>query len=387
VCATTTRIGGGLGYPLNCDSPLFMQLALHPRELLKTDNRRQSRPMYVFIGAALTRSVGRIPLVGAVGQAYGSSNQAYVPLILINLGVLVAAVLIFVWVLLHAAVGDPAVIAGAGGILLANEVVKAFFWTPHTQMFNILVPVLAVAAAYTVLRRRHSTLWFAVTGLTLGLVALAYASIIIAVPAMLVARGWSWARHRSSQRVWAALLDGAAATSSFPLPTMLWILLVRHIVGSYHSEEAAAFAEFVWIPQSLHQGWWALWTTWVSYSVSAGRVIWAVALAPALLLGFLALMARASSCRLAVSPDSGVRDLLIASAIVFAVTLVFLDLLGVYVTRIAFMVVPTLMFVAALVASLIIREKPRVGLVAMAALVLVPVLLFIQLVTSPGPYS
>src|SRR5207244_5296709 len=40
VCATTTRIGQGLGYPLNCDSPLFMQLALHPRELLKPDNRR-----------------------------------------------------------------------------------------------------------------------------------------------------------------------------------------------------------------------------------------------------------------------------------------------------------------------------------------------------------
>jgi hypothetical protein len=279
------------------------------------------------------------------------------------------------------------VVAGTAGILLANQVVKAFFWTPHTQMFNILVPVLAVAAAYTVLRRRHSTVWFALAGLTLGLVALAYPSIVIAVPAMLIARAWSWSRHRSSPGVWAALLDGAAVASSFPLPTLLWILFVRHIVGSYHSEEAAAFSEFVWIPQSLHQGWWGLWTTWVSYSVSAGRVIWAVALAPALLLGFLALMARACSCRLAVSPGSGVRDLLIASAIVFPVTLAFLDLLGVYVTRIAFMVVPTLMFVAALVASLIIREKPRVSLVAIAPLVLVPVVLLIQLVTSHGPYS
>jgi hypothetical protein len=39
------------------------------------------------------------------------------------------------------------IVVSVGLLLVTNDISKAFFWSPHTQMFNVLVPVMAVYAA------------------------------------------------------------------------------------------------------------------------------------------------------------------------------------------------------------------------------------------------
>jgi hypothetical protein len=57
-CTRWVPFWSPLGFHLNCDSPLFLQLANDPGGLFGSPARiRQSRPAYVALAAALTRLV------------------------------------------------------------------------------------------------------------------------------------------------------------------------------------------------------------------------------------------------------------------------------------------------------------------------------------------
>ncbi len=386
-CATMIQLAHGLGYPLNCDSHYFMELSRHPTEILQSRNPRQSRPVYVMVGAAISRTVGTTDLFKTIDSLYGESDTAYVPLILINFCVVVASVMLFIKVLTLAGVEQISLIIASSCLLVANEVVKAFFWTPHTQVFNILVPVLTVLVCWSAARRNHQVAWFAQVGAMLGVLVLTYGSAVIAVPAVLLVGLWRL-RRLGWKTEWRANITNAAVLCvMFLIPSVCWIAVVSRFSGGYYSGEAGQYSEFVWTYQSLKHGLPTLWNTWMSYSVSGARVIWHVTLPVGALLA-LFLILHAAVNRQSLPMDIGHSDLVAASIATLACSLVFLDLLGIYVTRITFMLVPVLALLAALVASRIARASPRMwrpvpgGIYCLFSLVTT-----VQLLQTQGPYS
>src|ERR1019366_10797319 len=74
---------------------------------------------------------------------------AYLAYIALNIAILLAAFFVLRLIVRPWMSHDGAtriIIAASGLVLIAYDVVKAFVWSPHTQMFNILVPVLALYA-------------------------------------------------------------------------------------------------------------------------------------------------------------------------------------------------------------------------------------------------
>ena len=64
---------------------------------------------------------------------------AYIAYVLLNAFVVLAALLVF-HRLVAGWVTRAVWLVALASFLLANDVVKAFFWTPHTQMFHVLLP-------------------------------------------------------------------------------------------------------------------------------------------------------------------------------------------------------------------------------------------------------
>jgi hypothetical protein len=164
-CVVNIHLPGPFGIGLNCDSPEFMRLASQPSGLLEPRNTRQSRPG--MIAAAATMAWALSPLTTLadrlgiragradidpqrIATAFARDIPAFLAYIILN--VLLVLMTFYFFRLICAPWLDNSasamvVLTSVGFLLVTNDVVKAFVWTPHTQMFNLLVPVFAVYAS------------------------------------------------------------------------------------------------------------------------------------------------------------------------------------------------------------------------------------------------
>jgi hypothetical protein len=381
-CAQVVHVSDDLAFPLNCDSDHLMFLAEHPRVLVQRDDARQSRPVYVAAGVVLRQTLGRV--VDALGgNPYGVASPAYLPLVALNLALLVAAMTV-----LDRLLGAPG-LAFAGGLglvalLAANDVVKAFFWSPHQQLFNVLVPLVSILACRAiVLQPRRSWPWLVGLGLGCGLGALAYGSFAV-VPvavalALAVCRAVGWP---------AWLAQAAVLGAAFALPNLLWIAAIHQHTGDYYNQEVELFREFVWIGDALRAGGpGELWTTWWSYTLLYLRATWHDVWFALLLLA--AVLGLAAAARVPLRPLG--RDhaaTLVATGVSLAVTVVFYDLIGLYVGRLSYAITVHLLLAVGVLGAVVVPRLPRPAqLAANAALLLAAVAWLAGEVAKHGPYS
>src|SRR5215467_11683720 len=162
-CVGSVHLAGPFGFELNCDSPEFMWLARDPAGLVNHVNSRQSRPGLILLAALIQTPLSLImPPEGPptpvyqglydplrVAQTFIDDRPAYFAYLILNFTILFAS---FHFLRLTIERGQPTrssagaiIVAATGLLVVANDVTKAFFWSPHTQMLNILVPVFAVA--------------------------------------------------------------------------------------------------------------------------------------------------------------------------------------------------------------------------------------------------
>ncbi len=388
-CVTVMELAGPVHLTINCDSFEFVSLAHTPALLLAPSHRVwQSRPLYPVAGwvAALpfrlvpTALVA--PLLARAGDArFGPYLPEFVGLLLINLELLVASVVLFQRLMGTPALFSPWTLLPLA-ILVVNEVTKAFFWTPHLQMFNLFAPVASLAL-FGWLRPRLATLrlrYFAVMGLLLGLGGLLYGAFAVTVigvgVCVLVCEG------RLAVKALRLLLLLAA----FAAPIALWIGFVVLRTGSFYSHEVAKYRQFVWMADALAQG---LPTFLVdlgrNLAVYSGMLI-TVALFPCLLL------AAALLARLTVSGPPGVsrRDKTgrFAVRVYLLAALPFYGLLGYYATRLAWSLVPAILLLLGLeLQRLDAAVKGRPRLVLEAGLVALSALYVVYWVVRAGPYS
>lgn len=227
-CVANVNLPGPFGFGLNCDSPELIWLAREPSGLLTKNSYRQSRPGLIIAAAILQVPLSLVVPFGAPPQKIGwgdveginklfkNNLPTYLAYVLLNIGILIASFFILRRVMerehdrraIHSA--SALLIVSTGLLLVANDVTKAFVWSPHMQMFNILVPVLCFYVTLRLLRGGLSDRSFVLgIGLKVGLGLTAYAFFVVVTACAIPdsdldddkGKDASWARCHAPNRI------------------------------------------------------------------------------------------------------------------------------------------------------------------------------------------
>ena len=156
-CGRVINIFADLNVLINCDSAVFMKDAQDPSRVFEGMSVYQDRPAHSLLAWILAIIMKFFGLPNQAREVVGTSGQTtvyetlyYGSYLLINQVVVVVSVLLalkFVFGSLdwHTIKVEKYFAAIIFLIVAANELTKTFFWTPHSQMFNILLPTLSLA--------------------------------------------------------------------------------------------------------------------------------------------------------------------------------------------------------------------------------------------------
>ncbi len=407
-CVGSVALAGPFGFELNCDSPEFMWLARDPAGLLDHLNSRQSRPGLILLAALITAPLSLVvapdgpptpvyqglydPL--RVAATFDQDRPAYLAYILINLAIVLAS-----FQVLRRAIdrgqrvrglAEAIILAAIGLLLVANDVTKAFLWSPHTQLFNILVPVLAVAATRRVIADRRLERSFALaTGAVVGLGMLAYPAFAV-IPVCLLPpaavgmlrRPLAAARRRDLASLGLLGLLSAA-------PSALWYAYL-HVAAAQVFYAELDLREVVWMKDALAQGLGTFLAQWFGYFGRFLAFAAPQALALAALIGWLALTLAVATRRhpIALAPLAAAWPMVAIGLYVSCAMLGFYTCVGYIVPRLAYPAIPPLIVAAGAAAMAIAQRlpaRPRAVLAAGCAAIAVAQVIFE--VVKPGPWS
>ncbi len=363
------ELGGPVHMVRNVDSWEFEHDAAHPGDLFTVAHRHwQSRPLAVWLGWLLSqpfRAAGmptRVAMTPEDGRTllgkppYPTEFNAYSPqyagFVLLNWLLLVGSVLLLKALLRANSFLEPRVLLPVS-MLIANPVTKAFFWTPHTHTFNVLLPV----ATLTVLRPllpRVKTLQVrdaALIGLVFGILAMAYGAFAVAAGAavlcILLGDGWQTFKSNIGRKSQLS----AALIAAFFAPLALWIGIVHLRTGTFYSPETQRYHEFVWIYQRIPEGL-SVYGPLVAKNIrSYVQFALHASMIPALLIAALVAFFFGTSVQAYLKQD----DCDTRKAVIFfmAVDSLFYASMGFYAERMAWTIVPAVLVVLGLQLGLV----------------------------------
>ncbi|MBD2714308.1 hypothetical protein KBK19_04600 [Microvirga sp. STR05] len=257
-------LGEQTGFILNKDSYGYIQAAEEPGRLLQQNEERQSRPLYVLLGTALgyplwavlPSLVDEASVRAAVGPDVPLSDRAligfYPAFVLLNFGVLLAALLLFarLYSPLTNGTGNLLTLGCLLVFLVSNPIVKAFFWTAHQQMFCFFTPLFCLWLLERFRQRPARPVrpvqWLG-WALATGLLPLVYGNFVLVLPVLLYAL-WRQSGQRWTQKQMWSLAAGTVLL--FLLPTVSWILLLKLRGVTYYNHEMARYHQLVWLAEA-----------------------------------------------------------------------------------------------------------------------------------------
>jgi hypothetical protein len=245
-CVEVTPLGRGFRYIENCDSPVFLLLAKEPSLVLTPDRQMwQSRALYPALAHALA-----VPL--EFMRRYGPQSPEWTAYALINLAAVALGATLFARMLTMPAF-DGGVPDRLGPeltfplvLIMVNDLTKAFFWTPHLQMFNILMPCLTLYATARLIRRKRplGLLEAAIGGLILGFGLLVYGAFMVTAATLALV----------ALIVYRQVLAPGLFLAAFAVPLVCWMSYVRLKTGGFYSHEVVAYRQFVWMLDCARAG-------------------------------------------------------------------------------------------------------------------------------------
>ena len=402
-CVVNVHIAGPFGTSLNCDSPEYMRLAWQPSALLEPRNTRQSRPGLIMAAALIAVPLSPFTSLvktsgvrarradidsGRVENALARYFPGYAAYILLNIVFLLLSFYLFQLVCGTRVVdaSGTAILVSTCFLLAANDVVKAFVWSPHTQMLNILVPVFTVwcslrAADGALLQRRFVLL---VGGIT-GVGAAAYPLFVIVLPCVLIAGAASMFARQSVRPLRLFALHVLALGVLAVLPEGLWYLFVRWRTGGFYQHEVA-LGQVVWIAAAWHGGVGVLLREWMVHFSRLVTLAAAQSLPIAALLVVAAVARRATWGAAARFPRQ--RAILLYSALTTTMVGAFYATTGLTVSRLAYaMVPPVIVASAAVVLGTVVILPARRRMLVAYACIAISILQATFVVLKNGPFS
>jgi hypothetical protein len=376
---------GPFRIPFNCDSYLFLDLAKDPSLLFSSPGALwQSRPLYGVVGYIFA-----IPLqwtkMDVENPIYGALPQ-YLAFILLNLLLLTFAAMMFRRIIgARSGLTSWAILPMA--MLVTNQISKAFFWTPHLQIFNIFIPVFTLYLCYRVQRCSHvSIVQHTALGLVLGTASLMYGAFVVSLGALVLTLLFaanhslgSWSRRPTA--VVGVIL------AAFIAPILVWVSYVTHRVGSFYSHEIVQYRQFVWMMDSIDGGLSHLMKTLSKNLDQFISTVSDVSVFPTLLLGFLLSL---DGLRRHDQEDFARRQMVSRAILAFwAVAVPFYALMGYYTSRLTWaLTVPSIVLISFKLEDQINSAVSNGQRTTLAALMVVSAVLFISYwVCATGPYG
>jgi hypothetical protein len=402
-CVGNVHLIGPFGFALNCDSPQFMELAADPSELFEPDNWRQARPGLIALAAIILLPIAAImpqqvpfpknngnsgpPAPAEITISFSHSLPAYFSYVLLNILLLLSGF----WVL-RMLIGsqDPSdvqtalVVAAAGLVLVSNDVTKAFVWSPHTQMFNILVPLLALHASLrawrgAILDRKWAAYW----GLLIGFGFTAYAVFFVILACVLFVVLLTIILRRVQRR--SALRNCAILLVLSAAPYVLWYAFVRFRTGSFFHAEVS-IGEVAWMAESWSKGAIFFVFDWIEHAWSLVVLAAPQAATVLALTTWTVLVATLQGRFIDIWRKKRIEILM--AFFVSLVTLGFYTCVGLLVDRLAYTVVPPLVAVTALISVALIEQSDRRSKnVFVAGYVLIALTQALHVIIKDGPWS
>ena len=156
-CGRVLDINSAMSVLINCDSAVYMKDAQNPIRLINGDSVYQDRPLPTLLVAALSKFWHFLNLPDYYRDVQGNSGQmvTYSLITYVIFLALSAAIFSFTCYLgikslfqfqQKLNIPDEIFISTAFIFITSismNEITKTFFWTPGSQMFNLLLPVYA----------------------------------------------------------------------------------------------------------------------------------------------------------------------------------------------------------------------------------------------------
>jgi hypothetical protein len=407
LCVGNIGLPGPFGISLNCDSPEFMWLARDPSGLLFHENSRQSRPGMILLAALIQAPLSLIaPADGPPTAAYQGlfdpdtivrsfvrDRPAYFAYLLLNFAILLATFGVLRAVIdRHGKASDTAsatILVATGLLIVANDVTKAFLWSPHTQLLNVLAPVLAVYATQRALGAPLARRFALGMGAAVGIGITAY-PVFAVIPACVLPPAIVAAlRERSSAARCRALANLAVFCALAVIPAALWYLVVRVEVGHFSSAELD-MGELVWMKDALGKGLDPFLAQWFGYARQLIEFAAPQAIALGALVAWLAVAVVAMAQRREIKPArlSAALPILATGLYVGVALLGFYTCVGWIVDRLAYPMIPPLLAAAGAAAVVIAQHLPpaRRPVLAVGCLV-IAIAQMIYVVAKDGPWS
>jgi hypothetical protein len=149
-CGRRVEIGNYLSTFINCDSSVFMKDAAIPSRMISGESVYQDRLLFVFLAILLSRLFSIIvpeqfiEVIGNSGDSFVYSTSNYMAFVSLNFLVLMLSIVLlyklFQSRVSHSILGLLSFTTALFFIAL-NETTKTYIFTPHSQLFNILLPV------------------------------------------------------------------------------------------------------------------------------------------------------------------------------------------------------------------------------------------------------
>ena len=233
---------------IDCDAQYFLLDSQDPMRLIRDQTPLQDRPLYTLLAFLMSRLLswigfpsGPITYLGEdnIPQTYNLLN--YGVFIFLNTLVLVISLVIVLKVFnqnrLVKSTLSTCIILLAVVTTAQNPVTREFFWTPHSQMFNIFIPVLLFYLIQpSFLPSKKQYYWILIC---VSVALLMYPTFAIVLPIFFVKTWRSLGRIR------------ALSIFVVLIPKVLWPVILKELGGNYLDWPFVGHRRFIWILDSI----------------------------------------------------------------------------------------------------------------------------------------
>lgn len=260
-CQINVYLKKPFGVTIDCDAPDFLETASDLKKLLHPEAVRQSRPGLIFLAKCVSDVVRPLTdiLVKQINptspttrtQEFQQKGLTEFPAPFLSYAILNFIFLCMAFVLAKQVVTNIQIAFAAASALLMlafNDVIKIFFYSPHTQIFNIFLPVLLIWTAHKIynedfFKKPQMYLLMALSGYGLT----CYGTFLL-LPVVAIATEAIRRKLEGSKLLNLCDIKRIAIFAVlFCAPMLLWSAYVISINGKIFFYEAEVCGQFTWI--------------------------------------------------------------------------------------------------------------------------------------------
>ena len=277
-CGKVVEISTHLNVLVNCDSAIFLKDSDNPARLFNGESNYVDRPLFSLLVKLIYKTVKilsglnfRRTITGLSGETYSYSLIQFSIYILFNFLALLAAGILVVKLFEQKTVKNEKsqlvnvlILTNALFFVFANELTKTFFWTPHSQIFNVLIPVLAI---YLVQNYQTETspknYLFSCLLILIGMFVYPAFGLLLTIQIF---------------KKCASVKFRLTVVISLILAYLTYPLILRILGFQYNNEQIYKFREFIWLIDGLSGR-----SPWTIYFSEIGQFVASLPLIPSLI--------------------------------------------------------------------------------------------------------